>query len=330
MKKFFVLLMVFVCVPFAAHAALTCSGFPLSNQASAKNAVCYEGNGFAELVIHFNTGESATTDYSDVTNYLNTYLLDVGHVIITGSADRQQYATGDSFKRNTDLSKERAQKAIDLLPDSIKSQCKLDGGETELCSVYMMGEADDLAKSNGATDSNPNARAARIYVIWKDARCNNELKNAAPKYKEALKDCDFVKNDSRAVLIDICDDATAVLRGASVEKLLLFLMNAGQKCKTIEQINNDIGLEVNIAYNKVNAFVNGLGLSVWRDKDGNFNTARLASDSIAAVVLGTAGGIITSKLVKKNQIKKGFEDLNCSVAGQRIAAWGDEFSVGLQ
>ena len=71
-------------------------------------------------------------------------------------------------------------------------------------------------------------------------------------------------------------------------------------------------------------------LSVWRDADGKFNTARLASDSIAGVVLGTAGGVITSKIVKKNQIKNGFEDLKCTIGGQVVATYGDEFTVSVK
>lgn len=71
-------------------------------------------------------------------------------------------------------------------------------------------------------------------------------------------------------------------------------------------------------------------VSVWKDAEGKFNTARLASDSIAGVVLGTAGGLITSHVVKKNQVENGFQDIKCTIGGQSVANWGDEFSIGIQ
>ena len=69
-------------------------------------------------------------------------------------------------------------------------------------------------------------------------------------------------------------------------------------------------------------------LSKWKNTEGKFNTARLASDSTAAVVLGTVGGVVTAKLVKKSQVKKGFESLQCYIGGQPIAAYGDEVTIG--
>ena len=68
--------------------------------------------------------------------------------------------------------------------------------------------------------------------------------------------------------------------------------------------------------------------SVWKNKEGDFNTSRLISDGVAAVVLGTAGVVITSNIVKKNQIKYGFEDLKCHIGGQPVAGYGDAFRVG--
>ncbi len=71
-------------------------------------------------------------------------------------------------------------------------------------------------------------------------------------------------------------------------------------------------------------------VSVWKDEKGGFNTARLASDSVAGVVLGTVGGVVTSNIIKKNQIKNGFEDLKCTINGQDVATYGDEFRVGVK
>ena len=79
---------------------------------------------------------------------------------------------------------------------------------------------------------------------------------------------------------------------------------------------------------RLDGIMSGLKVSVWKDEEGNFNTARLASDSIAGVVLGTVGGVVTSVVVKKNQIKKGFEAIQCAIGGQTVANYGDEFVVG--
>lgn len=86
------------------------------------------------------------------------------------------------------------------------------------------------------------------------------------------------------------------------------------------------------AYNKLNAYfatIVGGKKDVWKDKDGNFNTKRLASDLTAGVVLGTVGGVVSGVVIKKKQIEKGFEALHCTVGGQTVANWGDTFTVGL-
>ncbi|MBQ2005460.1 MAG: hypothetical protein II219_01480, partial [Alphaproteobacteria bacterium] len=88
--------------------------------------------------------------------------------------------------------------------------------------------------------------------------------------------------------------------------------------------------EISEGVSKIDSFVAGFDTSVWKDKDGDFNTARLASDSIAGVVLGTTGALVTSNIVKKNQVKGGFEDIQCIIGGQTVAGWGDEFQVGIQ
>ena len=87
--------------------------------------------------------------------------------------------------------------------------------------------------------------------------------------------------------------------------------------------------KVHSAMSVLNAFAAGQDASVWRNADGKFNTARLASDATAGVILGTAGGLISNKLIKKNQVKKGFEGIGCYVGGQAVAEFGDEFTVGI-
>ena len=92
----------------------------------------------------------------------------------------------------------------------------------------------------------------------------------------------------------------------------------------------DNGVDVDFSA-LANAYVKLKGWSfeanVWRDEQGKFNTSRLISDSVAGIVLGTAGGLITSSVIKKNQIKEGFEDIQCVIGGQTVANWGDEFIV---
>ncbi len=97
-----------------------------------------------------------------------------------------------------------------------------------------------------------------------------------------------------------------------------------QSDTTVQNINN----EIDAIYARIIGTQNDFASSEWRDEQGNFNTARLASDSIAGVVLGTVGGIVTANVVKKAQVKQGFEDMKCSIGGQSVANFGDEFTVG--
>lgn len=88
--------------------------------------------------------------------------------------------------------------------------------------------------------------------------------------------------------------------------------------------------ELKNAIASVDKLFMSMDTSVWKDAQGNFNTARLVSDSVAGVVLGTAGGLITSNVVKKNQIKKGFENIKCTIGGQEVGSYGDEINVNLK
>lgn len=101
------------------------------------------------------------------------------------------------------------------------------------------------------------------------------------------------------------------------------------QCVMDESKIAEIRGRITATFSRLSSTMGGFEKSVWKNAEGEFNTARLASDSIAGVVLGTAGGIITSKLVKKNQLKTGFEDIKCSIGGQTVASYGDTFTVGM-
>lgn len=100
------------------------------------------------------------------------------------------------------------------------------------------------------------------------------------------------------------------------------------KCEYTAAYVAKLESDVKTHYDSLKSIMSGLKVNVWRDAEGKFNTARLASDSIAGVVLGTVGGIVTANVVKKSQIKQGFEDMKCSIGGQSVADFGDGFTVG--
>jgi len=65
--------------------------------------------------------------------------------------------------------------------------------------------------------------------------------------------------------------------------------------------------------------------NVWRNADGDFNTARLTSNAVAGVALGALGGIIVNRIVKNRQLNQGFEDIKCNVASNAVSDFGDDF-----
>lgn len=109
--------------------------------------------------------------------------------------------------------------------------------------------------------------------------------------------------------------------------------NNGSSEITVTVNCNDQSCQTTDIFTQIDSFIGSKfseKSSVWKNDDGKFNTARLASDSIAGVVLGTVGGVITSNIIKKNQIENGFEDLKCTIGGQTVASYGDEFTVGVK
>ena len=86
---------------------------------------------------------------------------------------------------------------------------------------------------------------------------------------------------------------------------------------------------VTAAMDILNNFIDNADVSVWKTADGKFNATRLASDFGAGVVLGTVGGLITNKVIKKKQVENNLDGYQCLVGGQVVAEYGDEFIIGM-
>ncbi len=177
--------------------------------------------------------------------------------------------------------------------------------------VYLVGST----SQSGTWEYNADLAKKRVATVKN--LLNRGLSKAPMLIKEFVGgETDAFVNNRNAHYAD--DRAVIVIINPNIEKL---------KVREIEsRINKILGLYAKISMNYSSFF--SAERSVWKNEEGKFNTARLLSDSIAGVVLGTAGGLITANVVKKNQIENGFEDMRCTVGGQSVADWGDEFSVG--
>ena len=131
-------------------------------------------------------------------------------------------------------------------------------------------------------------------------------------------------------IIQYCDGNPTEATFLSMYNQLQILINNANDAAELNQRQTSSRRNIERAMSDIDSITSTLDRSSWKNADGGFNTSRLLSDSIAGVVLGTAGGLITSHLVKKNQVESGFEDIQCTVGGQVVANWGDEFQVGIQ
>ncbi len=184
---------------------------------------------------------------------------------------------------------------------------------TNLAEKKMQCES-EVSKESGAYWYNNDCMCQTQDYVWIDGMCKLN-----PKIDECrhINGAQWLNNEC------VCNDKNMEINEARTECVLTtdaqLSINQSQAKEKISS-----------AISELDEISSGLKLTVWRNKEGNFNTSRLLSDSIAGVVLGTAGGLITSNVVKKNQVENGFEDIQCSVGGQVVAGWGDEFRVGIQ
>lgn len=268
----------------------------------------------------FQTGKSELTDsckerfMGELPKYLKD---DTIRVFVIGYTSKSGNATD-----NETLARDRAahiKKIIKSQNNGIDIHERSAGESTH--NTYNFGTND--------TENNPNARSVEVIFFYPKNTDNYEDIIFLKGWKEK-----YAPNNQKCKANELFTEYISHLRGGKsdndfdsdkIEKTLKECQGAsndatGTQALTIQQI-----------YRKLSKYHDKFrnNVSVWKNADGNFNTARLASDSIAGVVLGTAGGLITSNIVKKNQIENGFEDIKCTIGGQNVAAWGDQFRIGI-
>lgn len=230
-----------------------------------------------------------------------------------------------------------------------KAQYTKKSGTKCVCESSDYGWIDANDKSQGCKITNSALKRAECQiakdkdsrVYWDtdtgECKCRDnenklEFNNNKCEEKKEYQQCK--KLGEQAKWDDIngeckCSDSNMKFNNGVCEHTEAYLseQKEREKAKNKKTAEEDIK---NFATTNLDSVVANFDRSKWRDIDGNFNTARLASDSVAAVVLGTAGGLISSKVIKKKQVENGFEDIKCTIGNQEVADWGDEFQVGIQ
>lgn len=331
MKKF----LIFFMVMFGMACSAMAGSYLVSGSSTCGMVPESGASGDIAYAVYFDTGEDVPSEgckqYFDQIRQelaaLNSE--DIAQFVLVASADQQ----GDPNYDNVALSGRRYDYVIqNILPSDVEV----------VKEGWIAGSASNKKFDPKYTD-NWTYRSVYIYPVWRLQECTANLVAEIKKNTKVLSDASAKYPDSKDLkeLLDnytaaskICDVAGKKLTATESEELNMLLVRVGVMIETVNAQYN-LGItsytsDIDVAYSRLSEIRDSLKLNVWRDAEGKFNTARLVSDSVAGVVLGTAGGLITSHLVKKNQLKKGFEDLNCSVGGQKVAGYGDDFRIGLQ
>ncbi len=339
MKKI-ILLCCFLCGMVFAGGAMAVSQTDCYNQVEL-----FDVDGGLEIKVFFKVNEAVEkagcSDYfktlkNDLTNYVN--LKDVAGFVVLGSASQSNTsysATSSKCKGkvasgNEALGCDRAEFIVqNILPDSVKNNVRY-GNQSATnykVQVFNMADVNDKTYYNKSNDTNNQQEiSASIYVVPAGITCGD-----SGELKQAINVLNKHKSDSK--FPDVCKEVLEYCQSGS-DLDLITKQQFGNINKCMKELINlgfdtgdwDLWVKIDGLYKKLDGLL--AGLSVWKNAEGKFNTSRLLSDSVAAVVLGTTSGVITSTLVKKNQIKKGFESLRCMVGGQPVADYGDEFVVG--
>ena len=230
--------------------------------------------------------------------------------------------------------------------NSLVSGVQIQGKAYDYCSCggFMCGDKDckwvgSLAVACANNDKKVTVPYAIVDSVRRDATEAEIKKAVMNKYQDALRQAcggSFV-DDANSATVEIKEttQATSSEKLVDIRGVKVTIEENGeaqQNAGAFANGGNENFDAENAARDKLEAFFKKIDSdrSVWKNADGSFNAARLASDLTAGVVLGTVGGVVSGVLIKKSQVEKGFDALNCTVNGQKIADWGDEFSVGLR
>ena len=227
-------------------------------------------------------------------------------------------------------------------------ECRPNGGKPGPAGCTVMKLGDKLWLPFGAANGDSTLQGAESFVAecvtggpdTKDSATSDKWKAkkvvvtcpdvGTNEKKSGITQYDKEKNTEKTAKLFYNSDQDVYCQKLPEKYKLHHVTISGDNSQVIISEQNASRLKIKRAWARLNAMSGDFKVSVWRDKQGNFNTARLASDSIAAVVLGTTGALVTSNIVKKNQVSGGFEDVQCTIGGQVVATWGDDFSVGIQ
>ncbi len=212
---------------------------------------------------------------------------------------------------------------------------------TDIKTEFFLGE------SAWPTDNVADWQKRAVYIFFTDTSaaqnvvndvdiCSDTVRDAISTLEANLKNYKANVSNAQGKLAELksfCGNARSNVTQNDIdifEQKLADLLNAlPPDLGTREGFASELStLTLQLKIARANKLYTDLVLtegSVWKNADGTFNYHRLIADSAAGVVLGTAGGLLSSHLIKKAQIKEGFEDLQCTIGGQLVANWGDQF-----
>lgn len=283
----------------------------------------------ADYAIYFDNDESTIpseckSDVDNIIQDLSAKSADIETVLLFGSAS----AVGGPTI-NAPLAQARVNTINKMLTDAGITTCKNETTALEgRCAHISMG--DSFRRAVVPTDNSNSRwfhRAVFMFVIYKGDICDASTIDALNRLSAKVSDPSIKSSLNNATEICNSNKKDQLLLRSQRQQIMDAIAAAIKKYPELSS-----GMPAGVLADAIIAIRDSLALSVsvWKNAEGKFNYARLASDSIAGVVLGTAGGLITSSVVKKNQIKNGFEDIMCTVGGQNVANWGDEFRVGIK